>query len=94
MRGFPTPSVEWTKDDVLLETEGSTLSLSSVDSDATGSYTCTATSPVGSFDSQSTNLTVIGMCLNTEAFNKVYKFGSVVLFLLIWVVFHRSLWYF
>lgn len=71
VRGFPTPSVEWTKDDALLEAEGSTLSLSSVDSDDTGSYTCTATSPVGSFDSQSTNLTVIGMYLNTEEFNKM-----------------------
>ena len=62
MRGFPTPSVEWTKDGALLEAEGSILSLSSVDSDDTGSYTCTASSPLGSFDSQSTNLTVIGRC--------------------------------
>lgn len=62
VRGFPTPSVEWTKDGVLLGAEGSVLSLSSVDSNDTGLYTCTATSPLGSFDSQSTNLTVIGRC--------------------------------
>ena len=66
MRGFPTPSVEWTKDDVLLEAEGSILRLSSVDTDDTGSYTCTATSPMGWFDSQSTNLTVIGRCYFTQ----------------------------
>jgi len=63
VRGFPIPSVEWTKDGVLLEAEGSILSILSVDSDDTGSYTCTAKSPLGSFDSQSTNLTVIGRCV-------------------------------
>lgn len=63
MRGFPIPSVEWTKDGVLLEAEGSILSMLSVDSDDSGSYTCTAKSPLGSFDSQSTNLTVIGRCV-------------------------------
>lgn len=60
--GFPTPTVQWTKDGVLLQAEESILSLSSVDVDDTGLYTCTATSPLGSFDSQSTNLTVIGTC--------------------------------
>lgn len=60
--GFPTPSVEWTKDGVSLGAEGSILTLSSVNVDDTGLYTCTATSPLGPFDSQSTNLTVIGMC--------------------------------
>ena len=63
VRGFPIPSVEWTKDGVLLEAEGSILSILSVDSDDTGPYTCTAKSPLGSFDSQSTNLTVIGRCV-------------------------------
>lgn len=58
--GFPTPSVEWSKDGVLLGAEGSILSLSSVDVDDTGLYTCTATSSLGSSDTQSTNLTVIG----------------------------------
>jgi len=66
VRGFPTPSVEWTKDSVLLEAEGSILSLSSVDSNDTGWYTCTATSPVGSFDSQGTNLLVLGRCYFTQ----------------------------
>ena len=64
--GFPTPSVEWTRDGVLLETGTSILRLSSLDSDDTGSYMCTATSPLGSFDSQSTNLTVIGRCYFTQ----------------------------
>lgn len=79
--GFPTPSVEWTKDGVSFGTEDSILTLSSVNVDDTGLYSCTATSPLGPFDSQSTNLTVIGMCsthftkrLTVTRFNKTYTF--------------------
>lgn len=68
--GFPTPSVKWTKDGVLLDAKESILSLSSVEVDNTGLYTCTATSPLGSFDSQSTNLTVIGRCSTHVTFKK------------------------
>ena len=60
--GFPAPSIRWAKDGVLLGVDRPVLSLSSVDVDDTGVYTCTASSPLGPFDSQSTNLTVIGTC--------------------------------
>ena len=81
VRGFPTPTVKWTKDGALLEAEGSILSLSSVDSDDTGSYTCTASSPLGSFDSQSTNLTVIGRCYLTQIhLTKCKNLGALFFF--------------
>ena len=61
VRGFPTPSIQWRKDDVLLETEGSTLTLLDVDVNHNGEYTCTAKSSlVGLSDSATTNLSVIG----------------------------------
>ena len=61
VKGFPTPSVQWTKDGVLLETEGSTLRLPTVEVKDSGAYTCTATSSLlGLFDSTTTNLTIIG----------------------------------
>lgn len=97
VRGFPTPSIEWTKDGVLLGAERSVLSLSSVDSDDTGLYTCTATSPLGSFDSQSANLTVIGRCFIHFAerlLEDVKKHSSVVRFSQFKVIFYRSLWYY
>ena len=64
VKGFPTPSVQWAKDGVTLETKGSTLSLQAIDVQDSGVYMCTATSSlIGMSDSTSTNLTVIGKCL-------------------------------
>ena len=61
VKGFPPPSVQWTKDGVPLKAEGSTLQFSIVDVNDTGVYTCTATSSLlGLTDSTSTRLTVIG----------------------------------
>lgn len=61
VKGFPTPSVQWTKDGVTLETEKSALSLQTIDVKDSGVYMCTATSSLmGLSDSTSTNLTVIG----------------------------------
>lgn len=67
--GFPPPSIEWAKDGTVLGADRSVLRLLSVDVDDTSVYTCTATSPLGQVDSQSTNLTVIGRYLSTPQCN-------------------------
>lgn len=63
VQGFPTPSIQWRKGDVLLGEEESTLTLLDTEVNDSGQYTCTATSSLVEFyDSATTNLTVIGMC--------------------------------
>lgn len=63
VQGFPTPSIQWRKGDVLLGEEESTLTLLDTEVNDSGQYTCTATSSLVKFyDSATTNLTVIGMC--------------------------------
>lgn len=79
VKGFPTPSVQWTKDGVSLDTEGSTLRLQAVEANDTGVYTCTATSsPLGLFDWASSNLTVIGWWFRQIKLTRFYnfKFGA------------------
>lgn len=62
VHGFPTPSIQWRKGDVLLGEEESILTLLDAEVNDSGQYTCTATSSLVEFyDSATTNLTVIGM---------------------------------
>lgn len=64
VQGFPTPSIQWRKGNVLLGEEESTLTLLDVEVNDSGQYTCTATSSLVEFyDYATTNLTVIGMCI-------------------------------
>ena len=47
-RGTPAPRLSWTKDGVAVEGGGDSLLIEDIQSDDTGSYTCTATNLLGS----------------------------------------------